>query len=520
MLFQRLREALERQNLGKILGARGGVHLLCETQVGVEAVLSYAHLVVDSGEQWRWPMPPDTLEQLPQTIPQAKVVLEWYWKGQEFSISTHGGLWPIRWSHVLANEQFGWLADDAGTGHLWYGNSHENRLTPWQNDPLADHGPERLMLVGRQSRFSLFAARDGWETQVTYGAGYAVWEKSAGAVTTTLTAFVPVDCPARVFLLRIQGGKRLKLHWSVTGQLSDREEQTRFLRAEAKGNGLHLTNPANTLFPHQTAVFLVSQPCTVTGKQPFLLACPAEERMVFIAGGYQTEQEWERIGSLLDWKTAEAALERTKRWWREKTLPMEIQTPEPALNHYCNGWALYQLIACRMFARAGLYQCGGGYGFRDQLQDICALIPTAPELARAQILRCCAHQFEEGDVQHWWHPEGTDRPERGVRTRISDDLLWLPYAVCQWFRVWGEDDLLREEVPYLRSPVLEHQERERYERPERSERIGSVYEHGTAAIELVLARGVGEHGLCRMGTGDWNDGMNEMGVKGWGRASG
>ena len=215
---------------------------------------------------------------------------------------------------------------------------------------------------------------------------------------------------------------------------------------------------------------------------------------------------------------AEAALERTKVWWSEKASPLEIQTPDQALNHYINSWALYQVIACRLFGRSGLYQCGGGYGFRDQLQDICALIPTAPELARTHILRCCAHQFEEGDVQHWWHPEGTDSPERGVRTKISDDLLWLPYAVSLWVQCYGVDNLLESPEPFLRSPVLGAQERERYERPERSQQTASVYDHCIRAIECVLARGVGEHGLCRIGTGDWNDGMNRIGEKGWGES--
>ena len=182
-------------------------------------------------------------------------------------------------------------------------------------------------------------------------------------------------------------------------------------------------------------------------------------------------------------------------WWSEKASPLEIQTPDQALNHYINSWALYQVIACRLFGRSGLYQCGGGYGFRDQLQDICALIPTAPELARTHILRCCAHQFEEGDVQHWWHPEGTDSPERGVRTKISDDLLWLPYAVSLWVQCYGVDNLLESPEPFLRSPVLGAQERERYERPERSQQTASVYDHCIRAIECVLARGV-ENTVC------------------------
>lgn len=517
---QRLKELLEKRKVDGNYGARGGIHLIDRERPDVENLCAYAHFVLRCGEKWSWPAPPDGAERKEHTIPQAKYAPEWHWVGKEFSIATHGGLLPLRWSHILANEQFGWLSDEAGTGHLWYGNSHENRLTPWQNDPLADGGPESLSLVDKkgENARNLFADRDGWETQVTYGCGYAVWEKRMGDITTTLTAFVPTDCPARVFLLRIQGGKGLKLRWTVTGRLSDREEHQRFVQGEAAEGALYLRNPANTLFPGQTVLFAASQPCAVTGENPYQLECPAAETVVLLAGAYQNEEERTQIVHLLDAGAAEAALERTKTWWRAKTSPMELQTPEPALNHYINSWALYQTIACRLFARAGLYQCGGGYGFRDQLQDIGAVMATSPELARAQILRCCAHQFEEGDVQHWWHPEGTDQPERGVRTRITDDLLWLPYLVSRWIQMWGPEELLWEEVPYLRSPVLSRQEPERYERPDRSGKSGTVYEHCAGAIELVLARGVGEHGLCLMGTGDWNDGMNKIGAKGWGES--
>ena len=281
---------------------------------------------------------------------------------------------------------------------------------------------------------------------------------------------------------------------------------------------MRLRNPVNTSYPNQTALFAFSQPCKVSGDNPYQLECDLPKTLVLVAGVYQTETERQKLESLLQVDVAERALNETKQWWHIQVSPMEIQTPEPALNHYINRWALYQTIACRLFARAGLYQCGGGYGFRDQLQDVGALIATSPVLAREQILRCCAHQFEEGDVQHWWHPEGTDRPERGVRTRITDDLLWLPYTVSCWTEVWGLDGLLEEPVSYLRSPVLAKDELERYERPERSERFESVYQHCTRAMECVLARGVGEHGLCRMGTGDWNDGMNHIGAQGWGES--
>ena len=515
---QALRAALEKRSLPLPDGARGGTHLIDVERAGVENLLAYAELVVDGSERWHWDTPPDGSTFQGQPIPQAERAPDWHWEGDTVCLDTHGSLFPLRWSQVLANEQFGWLADEAGTGHLWYGNSHENRLTPWQNDPLADQGAERLTLVSKQTEISLFAARDGWETQVTYGCGYATWEKSWGEVRTNVTAFVPTTAPVRVFLIQLQGSAHWKLRWQITGRLSDRAEQERFVQGQAERAGICLRNPGNTFYPDQTAWFALSQPCAVSGENPYQLECDASETMILVAGVYHTQEERKQLEQFLRMDVVEQALAQTKQWWKGAVSPMEIQTPEPALNHYINAWALYQTIACRLFARAGLYQCGGGYGFRDQLQDVGALIATMPELARAQILRCCAHQFEEGDVQHWWHPEGTERPERGVRTRITDDLLWLPYIVSRWVECWGLDGLLEEPAPYLRSPVLSRQERERYERPERSEKVERVYQHCVRAIECVLARGVGEHGLCLMGTGDWNDGMNHLGAKGWGES--
>lgn len=453
-----LRGNLDHLHLSEEIGARGGIHMVLREQPGTDAILSYANLVLQGPTEWELPDCPELEPTKPYELPQAAQSPEWHWAGESFQILTHGGLLPVRWSHVLANEQFGWMADEAGTGHMWYLNSHENRLTPWQNDPLADTGAEALTLLDGARETSLFAARDGFETEVIYGPGYGVWKKNTDDLQVELTAFVPPDCAVRVFLIRCQGGKRRKLRWTLTGRLSDRETHSRFVQGTVEGNCLLLRNPANTLFPGQTMLMSASERCSVTGENPYEITCTLGERTVLVAGAYRSEEERCRILALLEGDRAETALERTKAWWRTKASPLEIQTPDRALNHYINSWALYQVIACRLFGRCGLYQCGGGYGFRDQLQDVCALIPTEPELARAQILRCCAHQFEEGDVQHWWHPEGTDLPGRGVRTRISDDLLWLPYTVCLWVRCYGEDGLLGMVEPFLHSPVLAAQE--------------------------------------------------------------
>lgn len=166
-----LRGNLDHLHLSEEIGARGGIHMVLREQPGTDAILSYANLVLQGPTEWELPDCPELEPTKPYELPQAAQSPEWHWAGESFQILTHGGLLPVRWSHVLANEQFGWMADEAGTGHMWYLNSHENRLTPWQNDPLADTGAEALTLLDGARETSLFAARDGFETEVIYGPG-------------------------------------------------------------------------------------------------------------------------------------------------------------------------------------------------------------------------------------------------------------------------------------------------------------------------------------------------------------
>ena len=204
----------------------------------------------------------------------------------------------------------------------------------------------------------------------------------------------------------------------------------------------------------------------------------------------------------------------TLTWWRERVSSLTLSTPDRALDHYLNGWCLYQVTACRLMARTSQYQNGGAFGFRDQLQDVAALLYTWPQRAREQLLLAASRQFEEGDVQHWWHPPGG----AGVRTRISDDLLWLPWVLCRYCNATGDWGILEETAPYLTSAPLRPEEMERYEVPQVSEKHDTIYCHALAAAECVLKRGFGAHGLLLMGGGDWNDGMNRVGAAGRGES--
>lgn len=446
------------------LEARGGVFL---PELGAAGPLLRHALVLESGgglPPRRLPPPPG-----PPPLPfrlQPGLPPFSYLEDGAFRFETGPRLPPLGWSTLLVNRRFGWRTDETGSGHLWSGNARENPLTAWENDPLAVTGPEGLWMCAGEDRCSWFAAPDGLSCAVTYGFGWASWEKALGRHTLRCTAFVPPEEEARYLLLEAEG-----LSGSVVWTLDGAEAG----RWPLSGRLCLRTVPAP------------GEP------RPATAPCP-------------------------DWERAEALLSETRRWWERRVCALRVETPEPAMDRYLNGWGLYQVLACRLFGRTSLYQNGGAYGFRDQLQDVCALLSAAPELAREQILRACAHQYREGDVMHWWHPAPEGGVEKGVRTRISDDLLWLPYALCEYLEKTGDEDILSCPVPFLASPPLSDGERERYEEASPAGAPDTVLAHACRAADRVLSRGFGPHGLARMGSGDWNDGMDLVGAGGTGES--
>ena len=391
------------------------------------------------------------------------------------------------WSHILTNGRMGWIATDAGTGNLFLDNAREQPLTPWENDPLSLWGPERLTLRRGGEDLSLFADADGWPTETEFGFGFARWRRRLGPVETEVTAFIPCELRGLVLMIRIRGwsaGDRLRL-------FARRAEEA------PEGFGLYagVPNLEETKDELRWMTGIGGGDDCIAGE-----FAPAD-RIVLVLG-------LEEAAGLVRQAEAEAELERVRDLWRERTGAFRLRSPVPRLDAYLNGWALYQTLACRVMGRCSLYQSGGAFGFRDQLQDVCAFADTLPEIARAHILTAAAHQYREGDVMHWWHPHAD--ADRGVRTRCSDDLLWLPYALAAYGEKTGDRSILEEEVPWLVSAALGPEERDRYEAPAR-EGKGSMLEHGLRAAALVLDRGTGPHGLLRMGSGDWNDGMDAVG---------
>ncbi len=385
------------------------------------------------------------------------------------------GIGSRAWCLMITNGHLGWLAADSGCGNLWLDNAREKRLTPWLNDPLAIRGSEELTLLRDGRTVSLMADADEAPTELLFGFGFLRWRRRIEGTETCLTGFIPPEENIRCLLLELRESRPAdRLRYVL------RPSEPGTLRAYAADRS-HVTEAQ----PEEDGSLSITLPAA--GTLAFVLG-PGSVRTV-------TPRE-----------TA-ALLEDTKQHWRRKLKVLHTETPSEALNNYLNGWALYQILACRILGRSSLYQSGGAYGYRDQLQDICALIDPFPELAREHILRAAAHQYEEGDVMHWWHPR--TEGDRGVRTRCSDDLLWLPYACTIYVEKTGDAAIWEEKVPFLRSALLEPGERDRYEAPEKGE-TGSLREHCRRAITRAEERGVGPHGLARMGAGDWNDGFDRV----------
>ena len=473
-----------------------------------------------------------------------------------------GGTTPSPWCNILANDRFGCLVSESGLGFSWAANSGENRLTPWTNDPVSDPALEALYLRDEETAavwtVTPGPAGRGHACEVRHGAGSTRWRKTSHGLDQELTVLVPPDAPVKLIHLRVANRldrprrltstfyaewllgalpsrARERVHCAYdadTGAILARSDwnpdfagRVAFLgasqrphafttsRREFLGRGGDAADPAGLRRWGLTGAIVAGlDPCAA--HQVHVDLAPGERReILFVLGEGADEAEakallsrWTRVEEVAG---ARASLERH---WDAVLGSVEVRTPDPAFDIIVNRWLLYQSLSSRVHARAGFYQAGGAIGFRDQLQDVLALLHASPERARAHILLSAAHQFEEGDVLHWWHPPG----DRGVRTRCSDDLLWLPYAAATYVEDTGDLSILDERVPFLSAPELTREEEDRYARFEPGTTEGSLLDHCHRALERALAHGA--HGLPLIGSGDWNDGMNRVGVAGRGES--
>jgi cyclic beta-1,2-glucan synthetase len=483
--------------------------------------------------------------------------------GQEYVITLkEGQMTPAPWINVLANETFGTIVSESGGAYTWFENAHEFRLTPWSNDPVQDTSGESLYIRDEETGYfwspTPLPATGKTPYTIRHGFGYTVFEHSENDIVSELWVYVARDAAVKFLSLKLRNASGRKRRLSVTGYfewvLGDLRAKNLLhiiTEIDLKTGALLAHNDYNTEFPERIVFLDVNDITrTLTGdRQEFIgrngtLTQPAALERTRLSGKVgagldpcgalqvnfeleagQSRETTFRLGvgrnanevhSLIQrFRKTEActqALEGVWSYWNQTLGVINLDTPDPAVNLLANGWLLYQTISSRIWGRSGFYQSGGAYGFRDQLQDVMALVHTEPAITRSQLLRAAAHQFELGDVQHWWHPP----VGRGVRTHFSDDYLWLPYVLCHYLAATNDQSLLSETIPWLEGRELNPEEESHYELPNQSEQKATLYQHAVKAIEYGLKFGV--HGLPLMGCGDWNDGMNLVGNKGQGES--
>ncbi len=472
---------------------------------------------------------------------------------------------PAPWVNVIANPDFGTLVSEAGSATTWSENAHEFRLTPWSNDPVSDPNTEAFYIRDETSgRFwspTLLPTRAAGTYTTRHGFGYSVFEHASDGIDSELRIYVAIDSPVKFSVLTLRNRSNRPRRLSVTGYvdwvLGDERMKTRMqvvTELDAATGALFARNAYNTDFSGRTAFFDVDgaagevccdradffgpggtlaapsaliapaqvplssrvgaalDPCAVLRVAVDLAPGQTHVVMFRLGAGKTPEEARDLVRRWCRPEAAGAALEAVHAFWRHTLGAVQVQTPDAALNRLANGWLLYQVIASRLWGRTAFYQSSGAFGFRDQLQDVMALVHAAPALVREHLLRAAARQFVEGDVQHWWHPPSG----KGVRTRCADDFLWLPLVVCRYVEVTGDVGVLDAPCPFLTSRPLKDGEASNYELPKVSDEVASLYEHSVRAIRHGLA--FGAHGLPLMGGGDWNDGMNLVGAAGKGES--
>ena len=490
----------------------------------------------------------------------------------EFSFDAGASGRPARpWINVLANPGFGSQVSESGAGCTWAGNSRLHQLTAWSNDPVADPASEWLLLQDRRSLQTWSATPTAWaapgvDYQVRHGTGHTGIEHQRGDLHVQLQWCVDLHGAVKQLRVRLhnRGARALQLRvvavaeWMLGAQRADRhtvhtalhrqrlpqgkltallatqcEEAQGFGGATAwlalaRGGGADggpghedWTCDRREFFDARGQPVLPDHlgqlqgsgldPCAALSLALDLAPGQGLEQVFLLGHSPSPDQARIDVARAAEVPAAQRQAQ-VRAHWDTLLGATTVATPDPLFDALVNRWLLYQAVSCRLWAKAGFYQAGGATGFRDQLQDTLALAWAAPQMLRAQIVRCASRQFVEGDVQHWWHEPGG----AGVRTHFSDDLLWLPHALLHYLQATGDESLLDDNVPFLEGKPIPAGAEDLYDTPTVSAQRGSVYEHAARTLDRSLR--VGVHGLPLMGSGDWNDGMNRVGIGGRGES--
>ena len=469
---------------------------------------------------------------------------------------------PVPWVNVIANPNFGTVISESGSAYSWIENAHELRLTTWSNDPVSDITGEAFYIRDEDSGHFWSTAMlpaGGKSPYITrHGFGYSVFEHVEDGIYTKMTVYVDMVSAIKFTVLKILNQSGRSRNLSATGYiewvLGDNRTKTAMhihTEIDPDSGALFAKNRYNTEFNHRVAFFdvdylkknftgdrtefigrngnlqkpeamsrlklsgkigLALDPCAAI-QVPFFIADGEEQEIIFRLGAGKDLNEASSLAKQFrGMEVAKFALEKVKKYWEETIGTLQVETPDDAINIITNGWLTYQTLSSRLWGRSGFYQSGGAFGFRDQLQDVLSLLQTRPELAREQILLSASRQFKEGDVQHWWHPP----IGRGVRTRISDDYLWLPFVTAYYIKNTGDISVLDVSIDFLEGRLLNPEEESYYDLPLNAHTPAPLYEHCVRAIKHGL--NFGENGLPLIGTGDWNDGFDKVGQHGKGES--
>lgn len=428
--------------------------------------------------------------------------------GKEYIIKTSEKHTPMPWSHIIANNTFGTIVTANGGGYTWSNNSRENKITTWSNDPILDPPSEKITIETKNKKINVlpYETLEGYE--IIFGFGYAVFNQKDEEMTTETMIYVPINESKKIIRMLITNNKdeekEIKIKYKVSPVLGVARDYTKkHIVIQKEKNIIKISNKFRDNYQNEEVYITASEKINLNEEDKNVMTemevtlLPHENKVIFIELGiYSSYTNCETEEKYIN------NMSKIKEFWNEKTSKVRVKTPVESMNIMLNGWLLYQTLVSRIWGRTSFYQAGGAYGFRDQLQDSLIMLYYEPEFVRKQIIYHAKHQFKQGDVLHWWHPE----KDNGIRTKYTDDLLWLPFLISEYIKKEKDYSILDEETTYVKCAELSETESERYGEVEIDEKKESIYKHAIRAIDRSL--NFAENGLPQMGTGDWNDGMN------------